>query len=221
MKWIKRLCSFIFLCLFLVVAFMLWRGYGDCQDALKKMSVQQMGAQIQAKEDYTTLDQLPKDYIDAVLAVEDKRFYKHPGIDPLAICRALYNDIRAGSYVEGGSTITQQLAKNQFFTQDKKISRKVAEMFMAFEIEKVYDKKTILELYLNSIYFGNGYNSVTEACRGYFGKEPIEMNFDECTMLAGIPNAPSAYNPLINPDLAWQRQQQVIRKMEKAGFLNK
>ena len=106
MKWIKRLCSFIFLCLFLVVAFMLWRGYGDCQDALKKMSVQQMGAQIQAKEDYTTLDQLPKDYIDAVLAVEDKRFYKHPGIDPLAICRALYNDIRAGSYVEGGSTIT-------------------------------------------------------------------------------------------------------------------
>ena len=73
MKWIKRLCSFIFLCLFLVVAFMLWRGYGDCQDALKKMSVQQMGAQIQAKEDYTTLDQLPKDYIDAVLAVEDKR----------------------------------------------------------------------------------------------------------------------------------------------------
>ena len=88
-----------------------------------------MGAQIQAKEDYTTLDQLPKDYIDAVLAVEDKRFYKHPGIDPLAICRALYNDIRAGSYVEGGSTITQQLAKNQFFTQDKKISRKVAEMF--------------------------------------------------------------------------------------------
>lgn len=158
MKWIKRLCSFIFLCLFLVVAFMLWRGYGDCQDALKKMSVQQMGAQIQAKEDYTTLDQLPKDYIDAVLAVEDKRFYKHPGIDPLAICRALYNDIRAGSYVEGGSTITQQLAKNQFFTQDKKISRKVAEMFMAFEIEKVYDKDTILELYLNSIYFGNGLN---------------------------------------------------------------
>lgn len=195
MKWIKRLCSFIFLCLFLVVAFMLWRGYGDCQDALKKMSVQQMGAQIQAKEDYTTLDQLPKDYIDAVLAVEDKRFYKHPGIDPLA--------------------------KNQFFTQDKKISRKVAEMFMAFEIEKVYDKDTILELYLNSIYFGNGYNSVAEACRGYFGKEPMEMNFDECTMLAGIPNAPSAYNPLVNPDLAYQRQQQVIRKMEKAGFLNK
>ena len=129
-----------------------------------------MGAQIQAKEDYTTLDQLPKDYIDAVLAVEDKRFYKHPGIDPLAICRALYNDIRAGSYVEGGSTITQQLAKNQFFTQDKKISRKVAEMFMAFEIEKVYDKDTILELYLNSIYFGNGYNSVAEAAVDISGR---------------------------------------------------
>ena len=116
---------------------------------------------------------------------EDKRFYRHPGIDPLAICRALYHDIRGGSYVEGGSTITQQLAKKPVFTQDKKISRKVAEMFMAFEIEKVYDKKTILELYLNSIYFGNGYNSVTEV-PWIFRKEPIEMNFDECTMLAGI-----------------------------------
>ena len=135
---------------------MLWHGYEDCQASLDKMSVQEMGAQIQTKEDSATLEQLPEDYIDAVLAVEDKRFYRHPGIDPIAICRALYHDILAGAYVEGGSTITQQLAKNQFFTQDKKISRKVAEMFMAFEIEKVYDKKTILELYLNSIYFGFG-----------------------------------------------------------------
>lgn len=84
MKWIKRLCSFIFLCLFCVGVFMLWRGYEDCQDALDKMSVQEMGAQIQTKEDYATLEQLPEDYIDAVLAVEDKRFYRHPGIDPIA-----------------------------------------------------------------------------------------------------------------------------------------
>lgn len=102
---------FHFLCLFCVGVFMLWRGYEDCQDALDKMSVQEMGAQIQTKEDYATLEQLPEDYIDAVLAVEDKRFYRHPGIDPIAICRALYHDILAGAYVEGGSTITQQLAK--------------------------------------------------------------------------------------------------------------
>ena len=90
-------------------------------------------------------------YVDAVLAVEDKRFYRHPGIDPIAIGRALFNDIRAGAYVEGGSTITQQLAKNQYFTQDKKIVRKVAEMFMAFKIESTLDKDKIFELYVNSI----------------------------------------------------------------------
>ena len=88
---------FHFLCLFCVGVFMLWRGYEDCQDALDKMSVQEMGAQIQTKEDYATLEQLPEDYIDAVLAVEDKRFYRHPGIDPIAICRALYHDILAGA----------------------------------------------------------------------------------------------------------------------------
>ena len=221
MKIIKRLLSFIFLCVIIAGGVLGYKGYEEYKKALSEESVKEMAARIEEQPNYTTIDELPQTYIDAVLSVEDKRFYDHFGVDPIAVGRAFFNDIKAGAYVEGGSTITQQLAKNQFFTQDKKISRKVAEMFMAFEIEKVYDKKTILELYLNSIYFGNGYNSVTEACRGYFGKEPIEMNFDECTMLAGIPNAPSAYNPLINPDLAWQRQQQVIRKMEKAGFLNK
>ena len=139
-------------------------------------------------------------YIDAVLAVEDKRFYRHPGIDPIAIGRALINDIRAGAYVEGGSTITQQLAKNQFFTQDKKLVRKVSEMFMAFKIESVLDKDKILELYVNSIFFGNGYYCVGDASLGYFGKSPSEMDFDECMLLAGIPNAPSNYNPVASPE---------------------
>ena len=120
---------------------------------------------------------------------------------------------------DGGSTITQQLAKNQYFTQDKKIVRKIAEMFMAFKIEAVLDKDKILELYVNSIFFGNNYYGVGDASIGYFGKLPSEMNFDECTMLAGIPNAPSNYNPQASPELARQRQAQVIEKMKKAGYL--
>ena len=116
-----------------------------------------MSAEIESIDNYTTLDELPQTYIDAVLSVEDKRFYSHPGIDPIAIGRALVNDIKAGAYVEGGSTITQPLAKNQYFTQDKKIVRKIAEMFMAFKIESVLDKDKILELYVNSIFFGNNY----------------------------------------------------------------
>ena len=121
--------------------------------------------------------------------------------------------------MEGGSTITQQLAKNQYFTQDKKIVRKIAEMFMAFKMESVLDKDKILELYVNSIFFGNNYYCVADASQGYFGKAPSEMNFDECTLLAGIPNAPTNYNPLASAELAKQRQAQVIEKMKKAGYL--
>ena len=157
MKWIKRLCSFILLCLLIAGGILLFQGYREYREALSGKSVEEMARQIESIDNYTSLDELPQTYIDAVLAVEDKRFYEHPGIDPIAIGRALLNDIRAGEYVEGGSTITQQLAKNQYFTQEKRLVRKVAEMFMAFKIEAELDKDKILELYVNSIYFGNGY----------------------------------------------------------------
>ena len=219
MKWIKSLCSFIFLCAVIVGGILFYRGYKEYRAALETKSVEQMAADIESIENYTSLEELPQTYIDAVLSVEDKRFYDHPGIDPIAIGRALINDIRAGSYVEGGSTITQQLAKNQYFTQDKKMVRKIAEMFMAFKIESVLDKDKILELYVNSIFFGNHYYCVADASWGYFGKAPSEMNFDECTLLAGIPNAPTNYNPVASPELARERQAQVIEKMIKAGFL--
>ena len=198
----------------------MYQGYRGYREALAEKSVEEMEAEIESTDNYTTLDQLPQTYIEAVLAVEDKRFYRHPGIDPIAIGRALVNDIRAGSYVEGGSTITQQLAKNQFFTQDKKLVRKISEMFMAFQIESVLDKDKILELYVNSIFFGNGYYCVADASEGYFGKKPSEMDFDECTLLAGIPNAPSNYNPFASPELARQRQAQVLDKMKRAGYLD-
>ena len=168
MKWIKRLCSFILLCALIAGGILMYQGYRGYREALAEKSVEEMEAEIESIDNYTTLDQLPKTYIEAVLAVEDKRFYRHPGIDPIAIGRALVNDIRAGSYVEGGSTITQQLAKNQFFTQDKKLVRKISEMFMAFQIESVLDKDKILELYVNSIFFGNGYYCVADASEGNF-----------------------------------------------------
>lgn len=219
MKWIKRLCSFLVLVIIVLIGVLFVKGYIDYREALNEKSVEKMAAEIELIDNYTTIDELPQTYIDAVLAVEDKRFYSHPGFDPIATCRALVNDIRAGSYVEGGSTITQQLAKNQYFTQDKKIIRKVAELFMAFKIESVLDKDKIFELYVNSIFFGNGYYCVADASWGYFGKPPSEMDFDECTLLAGIPNAPTNYNPVASPELARERQAQVIEKMKKAGYL--
>lgn len=221
MRWIKRLCSLLFLCLVIAAGIIGFQGYRDYREALEGKSVEQMAYEIESQENYTSIDELPQTYVDAVLSVEDKRFYSHPGIDPIAIGRALVNDIKAGAYVEGGSTITQQLAKNQYFTQDKKIVRKVAEMFMAFKIESILDKDKIFELYVNSIFFGNGYYCVADASAGYFGKTPAEMNFDECTLLAGVPNAPTNYNPVASPELARQRQAQVLEKMEKAGYLDK
>ena len=157
MKWIKRLCSFLFLTIVILIGVLCVKGYMDYREALNEKSVEEMAAEIESIDNYTTIDELPQTYIDAVLAVEDKRFYSHPGFDPIATCRALVNDIKAGSYVEGGSTITQQLAKNQYFTQDKKIIRKISELFMAFKIESVFEKDEIFELYVNSIFFGNGF----------------------------------------------------------------
>ena len=175
---------------------------------------------IKEKENYTQIDELPENYINAVLAVEDHRFYKHGAIDIISISRAILKDIQEMSFAEGGSTITQQLAKNIYFTQEKKITRKVAEVFMAIEIEKNYpNKDDILELYLNTSYFGDGYYTVKEASIGYFGKEPAEMTDYESIMLAGIPNAPSVYAPTKNLELAKQRQKQVADAMVKYGYI--
>ena len=146
-------------------------------------------------------------------------FYDHGGVDPIAIGRAVWVNLRTGSLAEGGSTLTQQLAKNLYFTQEKKFSRKVAEVFVAWELERRYDKGEILELYINTIYYGEGYYGIYQASQGYFGKAPADMTDYECTLLAGVPNAPSVYAPTVNPDLAAQRQRQVVDSLVDAGYI--
>ncbi len=192
-------------------------GYEMYQEAIEVQSLESKVSEVQSREGYTDLEELPETYLQAVVSVEDHRFYGHNGLDYIAICRAIVNDIKAGSFVEGGSTITQQLAKNLFFTQEKRMERKVAEVFAAFDLEKNYSKDEILELYVNSIYFGDGYDNVGQASLGYFGKEAAEMTDYESTLLAGVPNAPSRYAPSKNPELARKRQKQVIRRMEACG----
>lgn len=191
------------------------------KEAIQETPLEEKVEEIKSKANYTKISELPQMYLDAVISVEDHRFYKHSGIDVIAIGRAIINDIKAMDFVEGGSTITQQIAKNEYFTQEKKITRKIAEVFMAYEIEKNYLKDEILELYINTIYFGNGYYNIKDACEGYFGKSPNEMTEGECIMLAGIPNAPSVYNPKENPKLAKERQKQVADKMVEYGYLSK
>ena len=187
-------------------------GYSYYKEALEEMPLKEKVSEIRANENFTKFEEMPQIYINAVIAVEDKRFYTHNGIDPISLGRAIINDIKAREFVEGGSTITQQFAKNAYFTQKKEMMRKVSEAFMAIEIEKNYEKEDILEFYLNTSYFGDGCYTVKEASRHYFGKEPIEMTNYEATLLAGVPNAPSVYAPTKNLDLAHKRQKQVLNK---------
>ena len=194
-------------------------GYNMYKEAIEEIPLDQKVEEIKSKENYVSLSELPQIYLNAVISVEDHRFYKHNGIDIIAIGRALINDIKAMSFVEGGSTITQQIAKNEYFTQEKKITRKIAEVFIAFEIEKNYNKDEILEIYINTLYFGDGYYNIKDAAKGYFEKDLDELTDGEWIMLAGIPNAPSVYAPNVNPDLAKQRQKQVIEKMIKYEYL--
>ena len=198
----------------------LYQWYNLYKEAINEVSIEDKVEEIKnATEDYVEFEELPKDYINAVIAVEDRRFFEHNGIDLISISRAVLKDIQTFSLAEGGSTITQQLAKNTYFTQRKEFTRKVAEVFTAFEYEKVCSKEEIFELYVNTIYFGDGYYCISDAAKGYFDKEVEDMDLYECTLLAGIPNAPSVYSPTKNPELARQRQAQVLSKMVKYKYL--
>lgn len=189
------------------------QGFGMYSEAVKEQSIESRVAEIQSTDNYVTFEELPDIYVDAVISVEDHRFWEHGGIDVTAILRAALNDITAMSYVEGGSTITQQIAKNMLFTQEKEFQRKFAEVFAAFEIESLYTKEEIFEIYVNTIYFGSGYYGIYEASMGYFGKEPKDLTNAEAVMLAGLPNAPSNYSPDVNPELAVERMKQVLESM--------
>ena len=223
-KIIKALFSIILLAVFIggiVFGIFVYQGYELYKDALKESSMEERIGKIRGKSDYITIDKIPKDFKNAIIAVEDHRFESHGAVDFISIGRAIFRNITNLDFAEGGSTITQQFAKNTFFTQERKFTRKIAEIFAAVDLEKSYSKDEIIEMYMNTIYFGDGYYGINAASHGYFGKEPMELTFDEATLLAGIPNAPSIYSLSNNSDLARQRQKYVINSMKEYGFLAK
>ena len=161
------------------------------------------------------ITQVPKELQNAFVAVEDNRFYEHAGVDPRGIIRAAWANIRGHGVSEGGSTITQQLAKNAYLTQDRTLARKVQEVFLALQLESQYTKQEILEMYLNQIYFGQGAYGVQAAAQTYFGKNVEDLDLNECAMLAGIPKSPNYYSPLNNLAAAQERKGTVLDQMEK------
>ena len=172
-----------------------------------------------AQPDYVKLQDIPESLQQAVIAVEDRKFYNHWGFDMEGIFRAALVNLQYGEVKEGASTITQQLVKNLFLSQEQTMGRKAEEFILAMDMELNYSKEEILELYLNSIYFGSGYYGIGQAAEGYFGKEPAMLALPEAAMLAGIPNAPSLYSPYVDFMLAKKRQFVVLDAMVAAGFL--
>ncbi len=171
-------------------------------------------------DDYVPLDLLPHYVADAVIATEDQRFYDHHGVDPLGMMRAAITNLREGRTVQGGSTLTQQLAKNLYLTSDRTFSRKLEEFTLALWLEMRLSKDDILELYLNRVYLGSGAYGVDQAARRYFRKPARNLSLGEAAMIAGLLKAPSRYSPLSNPTLARTRARIVLSQMQDAGFIS-
>lgn len=221
-KFIKKIIIVILIIALIGSGFIIYQGHKLYKDALNIISLSEKIDNIKSDESYVNLSNLPVDYKNAVISVEDHRFYKHGPIDVIAIARAIVSNIRNGEFLEGGSTITQQVAKNLYFisTDSNSIYRKIAEIFMAYDLEENYEKDEILEFYINTIYFGDGYYGIEEACNGYLNKKAKDMSLYESTMMAGIPNAPSVYAPTANIDLTLSRQRKVISTMVENEYIS-
>ncbi len=171
------------------------RGYNMYKNAISTVPIETKVMEIKSDENYLTLSEIPIGYTDALIDSEDQRFYTHMGIDFQSTFRAIIENIKAKSYVQGGSTITQQLAKNMYFTFEKRLDRKVAELLVAFKLEQNFSKEDILELYCNVTYMGNGCYGINEASHYYFNKAPDELTQEEIKQLVQTIKNPGYRNP--------------------------
>ncbi|MBO6247173.1 MAG: PBP1A family penicillin-binding protein [Anaerovibrio sp.] len=212
-------------CGFLVASANIPSNLPDIQPALTSHIYDIKGneiAVVHAEEDREPVksEEIPENLKKAFLATEDVRFYQHIGIDYRGVMRAMWENITHREVAEGGSTITQQLARNAYLNQERTFSRKIQEMFLALKIEHRHTKEEILEMYLNQIYFGRGVYGIQAASKYYFNKNVKDLDLNECAMLAGIPKSPNHYSPLNNLEEAQKRKAVVLQQMAKYGFIS-
>ena len=212
-KVFKNLILLVLVVVISMGVYMTGKGYILYRTATSPIGIEDKIKKIRNDKDYVKYEDISKDFLDAIVSVEDHRFYEHNGIDIISIGRALISNIEAGKIVMGGSTITQQLAKNLFFTHEQKIERKIAEVFVVNRLEKEYTKEEILELYANVIYYGDGYYGIKQASEGYFEKEPNELTLSQGILLAGLPQAPEMDSLSKNYDEAMKRSEIVLASM--------
>lgn len=221
MKFLKRLFIGFIILFFLICSIIFLIGHSYYTKALEEKNLITRIDEITSQENFVKFEDMSTHYRNAVISVEDHRYYDHGPVDFIAIARAIFTNIKNGELQEGGSTITQQVAKNVVFNQEPTWIRKVAEIFAAYDLEKNYTKNEIFEIYVNTAYFGDGYYGIYQASYGYYNKSPKNLNLDEASMLAGVPNAPSVYAPTVNPDLAKRRQYHVLNTMLEYGYITK
>lgn len=171
------------------------------------------------REKFVPYEKIPDLLKKGIIATEDRRYYDHGAVDIIGVARAFITNSMAGETLEGGSTIAQQTVKNIFLSNDRTMTRKLEELALAVQLERNYSKEEILELYLNTIYFGHGTYGVGEASRVYFGKEPKDLDLSQCAMLAGLPQAPSAYDPISHPQEGAKRMTTVLALMAQEGYI--
>ncbi|MBY0449532.1 MAG: PBP1A family penicillin-binding protein [Cyanobacteria bacterium] len=218
----------------LVIALVIWAGRGlpSIEGTLEEGVDPNRGTQIYSTDGelimsqgryhhkQVKLEEVSPAFVDALLSTEDRRFYWHPGVDPIAIARAIVRDIVHRRIMEGGSTLTQQLARNVFLSNERSLKRKIREALLALILERKLSKKQILELYVNNTYFGEGAYGIYAASQVYFNKLPSQLTVDEASMLAGMPQAPSTYNPYYNPEAAKARRNEVLANLVECHKLD-
>ena len=215
-KFLKGILSIILgIIILAIIVVLAYLGiiYNEVNTEIKAGKIEKTVEGIRSRNTYVKKEKIDELYLKAVIAAEDRRYYSHGAVDVVGFSRAMYNNIISMKLKEGGSTITQQLSKNIFLDQRAEIDRKIKELFYSIELEKKYSKDDILELYVNTSYFGAGYYGIGPATKGYYDKTPEKLSLNEAAFLAGVPNAPSVYNPYEHYDLAVQRRKIVLKKM--------
>ncbi len=216
-KWLTRLLVAVLISgLLLILA-----GYIQYRTVIAETPLNEAIANVQSSEHYVSLEQIDPFFLRAVVAVEDRRFYERTGLDVRAIGRAAWTNLRNFEFLEGGSTIGQQVAKNLYFDYRFNILRKVAEVFLLYDIEKTISKDETLELYVNMNYYGDGFTGIKRASWGYFRRQPDQLTLGQASLLAGLPQSPSRFQLSNHFDRAKVRQKKVLNDMVETGVITK
>ena len=219
-KILKTVAVLLLLCIIGISGLLLKEGYTAYKSAIDRLPVEKAVRPYMDRDDFVAYEDLDPYFVQAVVAVEDQRYFERYGFDWRALARAIFNNLKAGAFIEGGSTISQQIAKNLYYQNTHRgIREKIAEVYLMNDLESKYTKKELLALYVNMNYYGDGYWGIAQASEGYFHTSPAQLTLAQAAMLAGIPNAPGAYQLSTGYDRALLRMKKVLVRMVKMKYI--